>query len=295
LLLTALILALWISKQWVKPLIEIQHASELISKGQFQTRLTTYRTDEIGDAIRNINLMAASLEKLESSRRQWLADMSHELRTPLTVLRGEIDALIDGVIKQSPEAMNSLREDVLKLNALVDDLHLLAMSDLKALPCYFEEIDASQLITVIVRRFQRQANQKGLYLQLDLGHHAELLVRWDSRRIEQLIGNLIDNSLRHTDAPGKVLVAVKVINSQTALIEIDDTAPSVSLNDLPHLFEPLFRTDSSRVRDTGGSGLGLAICKQLAKSHHGELNASISNLGGMKMCLELPFDGEVAT
>ena len=294
LLLTALILAVWISKQWVKPLIEIQHASELISKGQFQTRLTTHRTDEIGDAIRNINLMAASLEKLEGSRRQWLANMSHELRTPLTVLRGEIDALIDGVIKQSPEAMNSLREEVLKLNSLVDDLHLLAMADLKALPCYFEEIDASQLITVIVRRFQRQANQKGLNLQLDLGHHAELLVRWDSRRIEQLIGNLIDNSLRHTDAPGKVLVTLRVINSQTVLIEIEDTAPSVSLNDLPHLFEPLFRTDSSRVRDTGGSGLGLAICKQLAKSHHGELNASISNLGGMKMRLELPLDGEVA-
>jgi two-component system sensor histidine kinase BaeS len=290
LLLSALIIALWISKQWVKPLLEVQNASEQIAQGKFQTRLSTERSDEIGDAMRNINSMASSLEKLEASRRQWLADMSHELRTPLTVLKGEIEALQDGVIKLSPEALISLREEVVKINALVEDLHLLAMSDLKALPCYFEEIDAKKLIANIVQRFQRQANQKGLKLQCQLSVNPEVVVHWDKQRIEQLIGNLIDNSLRHTDAPGNVILKVKTTSHQTVLISIEDTAPSVSTKDLQRMFEPLFRADKSRVRSTGGSGLGLAICKQITKSHHGNLVANISELGGIKMRLELPIN-----
>lgn len=151
LLLIALVCAFWISGHWVRPLIAVQAATERIAKGDFDTRLNATRSDEIGDAMRNINQMAAGLKKLEGARRQWIADMSHELRTPLTVLRGEIDALIDGVIALTPKAMLSLREEVLQLNALVDDLHLLAMSDLKALPCYFEEVDAYASLTALFK------------------------------------------------------------------------------------------------------------------------------------------------
>lgn len=128
LLMAALLIAKWVANHWVRPLIEIQDATERIAQGAFDTRLATRRADEIGDAMRNINRMAEGLQRLEASRRQWIADMSHELRTPLTVLRGEIEALIDGVIVMSPQAIFSLREEVLQLNALVDDLHLLAMA-----------------------------------------------------------------------------------------------------------------------------------------------------------------------
>lgn len=127
--------ALWMSRHWVGPLIAVQDTTEKIAKGQFETRLQTRRSDEFGDTMRNIDQMAAALQKLEGARRQWIADMSHELRTPLTVLRGEIEALIDGVIALTPGALLSLREEVLQLNALVDDLHLLAMADLNSLPC----------------------------------------------------------------------------------------------------------------------------------------------------------------
>lgn len=295
LLVTALMLALWISKQWVKPLIEIQGASELIAKGKLQTRLKTNRTDEIGDAMANINSMASSLEILEQTKRQWLADISHELRTPLTILRGEIDGLIEGVIDYSPAAMNSLREEVLKLNSLVNDLHLLALSDLQVLPCYFEELNLKKLISQIVDRFQRQAATKDIHLNVQFIEIEELQVRWDSRRIDQLVGNLIDNSLRHTDSPGKVFVTVQLKNPFAVSIDINDTAPGVSENDLKHLFDPLFRADTSRSKRTGGSGLGLSICQQITNSHHGLLTASHSELGGISMHLELPIDGDATT
>ena len=294
LLLIALIGAFWISGHWVRPLIEVQAATERIAQGDFDTRLNTRRSDEIGDAMRNINQMAASLKKLEGARRQWIADMSHELRTPLTVLRGEIDGLIDGVIVQTPQAMLSLREEVLRLNALVDDLHLLAMADLRALPCYFEEVDAVQLLEGIVQRFSLRAAQQGLTLTLEAFHEGPMVVRWDARRIEQLVGNLLDNSLRYTDAPGQVLVRLRSDGQEKVVIEVEDTAPGVSANDLPRLFEPLYRGDASRDRSTGGSGLGLAICSQMAQAHHGVIRAEASARGGVLFHLELPRLGDEA-
>ena len=123
LLLVAAWVAHWAAGQVVRPLIQIQTASEHIAQGKLDTRLQTQRSDELGDTMRNINRMAEGLQQLEASRRHWIANMSHELRTPLTVLRGEIDALVDGIHSASPATLLSLREEVLKLNALVDDLH----------------------------------------------------------------------------------------------------------------------------------------------------------------------------
>jgi two-component system sensor histidine kinase BaeS len=292
LLMIALVSAFWISGHWVRPLIAVQAATEKIAQGEFDTRLNAIRSDEIGDAMRNINQMAEGLKKLEGARRQWIADMSHELRTPLTVLRGEIDALIDGVIALTPKAMLSLREEVLQLNALVDDLHLLAMSDLKALPCYFEEVDAARLVDGIVQKFALRATQLGLSLTLDTQLETPVMVRWDAKRIEQMLGNLLDNSLHYTDAPGQVRVRLRDGEDNKVAIEVEDTAPGVSGSDLLRIFEPLYRADIARGRSTGGSGLGLAICEQIAKAHHGAIRAEPSPLGGVRFHLELPHFGD---
>lgn len=287
LLLAALLIARWVAGHWVRPLIEIQAATAQIAQGAFETRLSTRRADEIGDAMRNVNRMAEGLQQLETSRRRWIADMSHELRTPLTVLRGEIDALVDGVIALSPQAVLSLREEVLQLNALVDDLHLLAMADLRALPCYFEDLDAAALVSGVVQRFSLLAGQRGLTLRLGAMPDAPLWVRWDAKRIEQLLGNVLDNSLRYTDAPGQVVVALHS-DAKQVTISVEDTAPGLSPVDLSRIFEPLYRADPARGRDAGGSGLGLAICQQIAKAHHGAIRAEPGAKGGVKFTIELP-------
>ena len=294
LLALAVIGAFRFSRHWVRPLIAVQAATQRIAQGDFDTRLSATRSDEIGDAMRNINQMAAALKQLEGARRQWIADMSHELRTPLTVLRGEIEATIDGVIPLTPQAMLSLREEVLKLNALVDDLHLLAMADLNALPCYFEELDAVQLVHTTVQRFALPAAQQGLALHCDTAQHEPIAVRWDAKRIEQLLGNLLDNSLRYTHAPGQVVVRLHSSGADTVVIEVEDSAPGVGTADMERIFEPLYRADASRERSTGGSGLGLAICQQIAKAHHGTIRAQASRLGGLLFHLELPRAGDEA-
>lgn len=292
LLLLALIGAWWVARHWVRPLRAVSDAAARIARGEFDVRMTGApqgqgRGDEIGDLVRNVNHMAEGLQRLEGARRRWLADISHELRTPLAVLRGEIEALVDGVRPLRHEAVLSLRDEVLRLGKLVDDLHLLAMSDLQALPCQFEDNDAATLVDRLVRRFEPRARAAGLSLRLQGDTSGTLPVVWDGARIEQLLGNLLENSLRYTDKPGELVLTLRH-SGERVTIELDDSAPGVPEADLPHLFEPLYSADAARSRQRGGSGLGLAICAAIARSHGGSTQARASRLGGLHVRVDLP-------
>jgi two-component system sensor histidine kinase BaeS len=248
----------------------------------------TGRSDEIGDVVRNVNRMAEGLERLEGARRRWLADLSHELRTPLTVLRGHVEALQDSVRPLSPEAIDTLHEELLRIGKLVDDLHLLAVSDLKALPCQPGPADAVALLRQLVHRFEPRAAAAGLTLRLCLPEAQQALpVSWDVDRVEQLLGNLVDNSLRYTDPPGEILIGLRAQGSRIQMT-VDDSAPGVPAQQLGQVFEPLFRGDLARNRRLGGSGLGLAICQAIAQAHDGHVVASASELGGLRITVELP-------
>ncbi len=301
LLLLALVSAWSLARRWVRPLQAVQDATARIARGQFDVRVggvggagqAAARSDEIGDVERNINQMAEGLQRLEGARRRWLADISHELRTPLTVLRGEIEALVDGVRPIDRAAMLSLRQDALRLGALVDDLHLLAMSDLQALPCRFTEFDAAPFVRDLALRYASRATAQGLVMEIDIGADT-LRVVWDDARIEQLLVNLLENSLRYTDAPGRIVLAMQ--GGATALtLDLDDSAPGVPAADRPRLFEPLYRADAARSRHRGGSGLGLAICEAIVRSHGGSITAGVSTLGGLHIHIELPNSAGTAS
>jgi two-component system sensor histidine kinase BaeS len=283
--------ARWLAGRWVRPLLGIQDATARIARGELATRLSTTRTDEIGDLIRNINSMAEGLEHLEGTRRRWIAEVSHELRTPLTVLRGEIDALAEGVRPLNQQAAESLREEVRCLGALVDDLHLLAMADLNSLPCYFEECDAMQLIQRVHQRFERRATALGISLETATGAHPALSVYWDSQRMEQVLSNLLENSLSYTDAPGRARLTIQQRQDRVCLI-VDDSKPGVPTADLGRVFDPLYRSDLARGRHRGGSGLGLAICDAIVRAHAGRITAAASELGGLSICVDLPVSAE---
>ncbi len=293
LIVLALLTATGLARRWTRPLAAVQDATQRLARGELTVRLAATpalagRSDEIGDLVRNVNGMAESLARLEGARRRWLADISHELRTPLTVLRGDIEALHDGVRPLQPEAITALHEEVLRLGRLVDDLHLLATSDLKALPCHFAPVDAVALLQQLLRRFECRAQATGLALVLECPSGLSALeVVWDADRIEQLLANLMENSLRYTDAPGQVHLRLESAGSVVRVI-VEDSAPGVPDTQRAQLFEPLFRGDAARARLHGGSGLGLAICAAIASAHGGQLATSASALGGLCITLSLP-------
>ena len=132
-----------------------------------------------------------------------------------------------------------------------------------------------------------RSSQLGIEIKLCVSSGESALVRWDAKRIGQLLGNVLDNSLRYTDAPGQLVVKLQLHTAQV-LIDVDDTAPGVPASDLSRVFEPLYRADPARSRHTGGSGLGLAICAAIVKAHQGTIDARLSGLGGLHIHIVLP-------
>lgn len=287
LMLVALVLAWWVARRLVHPLVAVQQAARRIARGEFAVRLPETGSGEVADVVRDLNRMAAALERLEGARRRWIAEFAHELRTPLTVLRGEIEALDDGVRPFDRRAVLSLREEVLRLAKLADDLHLLAVADLKSLPCEFAETDAAEIVRRTVDRFRARAQDAGLVLACAGLPERRLRVYWDAGRIEQLLANLIENSLRYTDAPGRIAIVVAAERDRVR-ITIEDTPPGIAAAQAERIFDPLYRADRARSRASGGSGLGLAICKAIVEAHRGGISAGASALGGLRIAIDLP-------
>ncbi len=274
------------SQRLVQPLRAAQMATARIAHGDFKIRLPEGGHDEIADLVRNINAMAASLETLENSRKNWLAQLSHELRTPLTVLQGGCEAMIDGVRPISREAIDALHERVLALKRIVEDLHTVSLAELGALPHVFTEIDAVATLKHVVDSAAVRLGRDGLSVTLE-NAFPSLSVRWDEGRIRQLLENLLENSLRYTDSPGRIAVRLTADGDSVSL-RWEDSAPGVPSQDLQRVFEPLYRADPVRSRKLGGSGLGLAICRAIANAHFGKCSAEASPLGGLAILISMP-------
>ncbi|MGB0134258.1 ATP-binding protein [Dokdonella sp.] len=289
LLLCAAITSWLMAKRWAAPLKDIQGATARVADGDFDVRLTERGSVEIAGAIRNINAMVAALKRLETARRRWLADISHELRTPVTVLRGEIECLSDGVRQPTEAVINSLRDEVVAVSALLDDVHLVSMADLGKMPCQFAEMDMVALAKRASGRFQAMASEKGLELAFS-SDFDEAIVVADVGRIDQVLRNLLTNAIKYTSAPGRVMLSVVASADGTALV-IEDSAPSPDPEEIDHLFEPFYRTEDSRNGLVGGSGLGLAVCKAIVEAHHGRISASPSSLDGLCIRIDLPNGG----
>jgi two-component system sensor histidine kinase BaeS len=294
--LVALLAAWWVAGRWSRPLRELQLATQRIASGELAVQIPVGSAAgashsgavEIEHLISDVNAMASALAKLEAARRNWIAEISHELRTPLAVLRGELEAIEDGARQPTVKVLSSLGEEVMQLSRLVDDLHTLAVADLGQMPCEFSSGEANLALQKIVHRFDIRAAQLGLQLVIGpMGPPVE--VNWDFGRIAQLVSNLIENSLRYTTAPGRILVHWSV-SSDVLVLTLEDSAPGVNAADLVKLFEPLFRVDKARTR-TGqhGSGLGLSIVRAVARAHSGSAQALTSALGGIAVRVELPL------
>ena len=278
-----------ISRSLVKPIKRVTDATRMLASGRYDIRIPPGSNDEIGQLSRDFNSLADTLEQNEKSRRQWIADISHELRTPLTILRGEIEAMQDGIRPISPERLNALHSQVMNLNRLVGDLYELSMSDIGALNYQKQNVDLEEIVTATLAGVSKDFNEKNISIDLDYGAGDRFIIFADPDRLKQLFTNLLVNSYRYTDPGGALKIGVTREN-EYVVIALLDSAPGVHEKDLPHLFERLYRPDSSRNRQTGGAGLGLSICKNIVEAHGGRISAHASPLGGLGITVALPLE-----
>ncbi len=201
------------------------------------------------------------------------------------MLRGEIESLQDGVRPLNQDNIASLAHETERLARLVEDLHTLSLSDLGALTYYREPVDLADVLTDAVSARRREAEERGFALTLDVEEDVTVLA--DETRLAQVFANLMENSLRYTDSPGRISVGLTRVGD-TAIVEWCDSAPGVAAEDLPHLTERLYRVEASRSRAGGGSGLGLAIARAIVEGHGGTLTATASPFGGLGLRLVFP-------
>jgi two-component system sensor histidine kinase BaeS len=168
---------------------------------------------------------------------------------------------------------------------VIEDLYQLSLADAGALDYRFEVIDLGEIVDDAVDAHKDACASKGLELSSDVQPHA--IVDGDARRLSQLLDNLLTNSQRYTDVPGRIRVTVQT-DAKTVHLAVDDSAPGVPPSALPQVFDRLFRVESSRSRAVGGAGLGLSIAKAIVEAHHGRIVAEASPLGGLRIVAEMP-------
>jgi len=285
------LLLAWLLARWLlDPIRALSNGSQRLAAGDYRARIEVKSGDEFGALADDFNRLAEALERNQQARRDWGADIAHELRTPLSILRGEIQALQDGVRPVSAEALASLQSECYRLTSLVGDLYQLALSDTGALEYRFVEMDLGGVVMDAADEHRRALTAAGLTLVIE-ALPTSMKVRGDEQRLSQLLGNLLVNARRYTDAPGTIRIHA-ARDAKNWKLCIEDSPPGVPINLLPKLFDRLFRVETSRSRAAGGAGLGLAICRNIVEAHGGKIEADASALGGLAITVSLPAIGK---
>jgi len=271
-----------------RPLKRITTAAKALAVGRYDIRLPVESTDELGQLARDFNDMAAALEQSEQARRRWVADISHELRTPLAVLRGELEALQDGIRPLTANAIDSLFGDVMRLNRLTEDLYQLSLSDQGALSYRKVHVNPVELLEDDLASLKPEFQNKQISIKWTNNLASPISIYADPDRLSQLYRNLLTNSANYTDSKGQLAITI-FRKADKLVLNFSDSEPGVPEHELPKLFDRFYRVESSRSRYLGGAGLGLALCSNIVKAHNGTIQAQSSPLKGLTICIELPI------
>jgi two-component system sensor histidine kinase BaeS len=289
-LLLAAIVAFLLSKHLLTPVQKLTAGTRALTSRQFDTRIEVESKDELGQLAADFNTMAQTLESYERMRRQWISDIAHELRTPLSILRGEIEALRDGVREVNRDTLDSLYSEARHLSEIVNDLHELSLADTGELSIKKVPIDPAAVLKETLGHFKQGFAENQIKIENSLENQHPITIIGDADRLRQLFSNLVKNTLRYADAPG-ILKIGQECTANRLILFFEDSGPGVPAGALDHLFDRLYRVDRSRSRAQGGSGLGLSICKSIVNALGGEIRATNGNSGGLRIEVEFPHTG----
>jgi len=273
----------------LRPVERLRRETALISESDLEKRLQVPATgDEIASLATTLNEMLARLQQAFERERRFVDDASHELRTPLGILRTELElAQRRSRTKEELEAvLASAAEETERLNRLAEDLLVLARADRGRLPLHKTRLDPADLARSTIERFQHRAGEHGV--TLDLLAPDGLAIEADALRLQQALGNLLDNAIAHTPKGGRVRVAVAMNGAAKLAISVADTGQGFPDGFLDRAFAPFTRADAGRSRQRGGAGLGLAIVKGVVDAHGGVAEAANLPEGGAIVTLHLP-------
>ncbi|MFT7484680.1 MAG: two-component system sensor histidine kinase BaeS [Candidatus Paceibacteria bacterium] len=279
----ALVATLLLSRWIVGPVERLNEQARRLGEGEEDLQLDTKRGDELGELGRTMTQLAKDLASTEDLRRSLVHDVAHELRTPLTAMRGQIEALQDGLLPSNPETLDRLHSSVLQLGRIVDDLQELALAEAGQLSMQMVRVDLGQAIRSLLRSQEETEQKSSVEIEFEV-----LPEVWaDVGRVRQVLSNLISNARRHGPADQPIRIRAQ-LSAQCVELLVCDDGPGIDAQNLERVFERFFRVDSSRERRTGGVGLGLPIARRLAEAMGGGLRLESPEGQGVTAIFRLP-------
>ncbi|MCI0393670.1 MAG: ATP-binding protein, partial [Chloroflexi bacterium] len=271
------------------PLADVMAAADAVAGGDLSVRVQEDGRGEFGRLAHSFNHMVKELERAEQQRRNLTADVAHELRTPLHIIQGNLEGILDGVYEPTAEHLNATLDETRLLARLVEDLRTLSLAEAGQLPLRREPVDVGELLADVGVSFSGQAEQAGIELRIETnGDSPALTVTADAGRLDQVLGNLMANALRHTPPGGRIALSAEPAHDGVR-ITVRDTGEGIPPEDLPYIFDRFWRGDRSRSHaGNAGAGLGLAIAQQLVQAHGGRIAAASEPGQGTTFTIELP-------
>jgi two-component system, OmpR family, sensor histidine kinase BaeS len=282
----AVLIGVLLARRATVPVRRLTAAAEAWSRGEREHRVGYSAGDEFGAMAASFDRMADSLEDQERLRRVFAGDVAHELRTPLMILRGQVEAMQDGVMDRDDAGLASMHEEVDRLGRMVADLEVLASADAARFTLRTTPVDLTELARGVVAEFGPLFPDRALGLDAAA---APVVVEGDGMRLRQVLGNLLSNALRFTPEGGTVDVHLSASGS-TAILEVSDSGPGIPEDELPHVFDRFFR---GRHAGDAGSGIGLAVVSELVRAHGGSARVGRWPGGGALFTVTLPLAGGV--
>ena len=264
-----------------RPVGDLIEAAGRVEAGDLAARVPERGPREVRALARAFNAMSGRLQSTEQERRRLLADVSHELRTPLTVIQGNLEGMLDGVYPMDAEHLSLALDETRMLERLIEDLRTLSIADAGALRLEREPTALAPLLTEVVAAFRASAEASNISLKLEVASGLpDALV--DATRIKAVVGNLIANALRYTQARGSVSVRLAQ-SAGRQVVSVMDTGKGIEPAAVEHIFDRFYRSS-----DSTGSGLGLAIARSLIEAHGGEISAASTPGAGTTVTFTLP-------
>lgn len=269
-ILITILISLFISKQFSTPLRQVSKVSVHLSKGNYNERSQDKSTIvELEDLRNSINTLGEKLQHQDLLRKRLVSDISHEVRTPLNILQNNLEAMIDGIFPADNERLTNLNDEVIRFGKLVDNLNALKEVEADALILDMEKISLKDILSSVVKDFELISENKNLNMTFECINNKQCNILGDSDKIKQVIINLLSNAIKFTQEQGQINITLKEVDEKV-MLKVEDTGIGIKEEDLPYIFERLYRGDKSR-HEIKGSGIGLTIVKNILTLHKADI------------------------
>lgn len=266
-----ILISLYLSNELAIPIRKIAKTSKRLSNGNFNAK-SHYESDieEIEELRDNINILGEKLRYQDMLRKRLVSDISHEIRTPLNILQNNLEAMIDGIFPVNNQRLVSLNEEVIRFGKLLNNLDTLKEFEDESICIDFENIILDEFIMEIVHEFALKAKSKNINFECIIDKEESYLIYGDRNKLKQVFINLISNSIKFTNSNGYIKLNLYK-NNESIIVEINDNGIGIKQEDLPFIFERLYRGDKSR-QSIEGNGIGLTIVKKILNLHYASID-----------------------